>query len=278
MKLQYPRHKVVYRTVGGSGSMENYNVGFMDKSGKKEDHVDYNPRFYSVVYVLKGRGLYVDPHGNRYPLKEGSIFQRFPSMRHSTYIRSDEWNECFIQAGSRMFETLKAMRVAREDRFTGFIGINRPLIARFAGAMDRLESSEEENLPKVVVELLDIMTDVFALAYGGGDDDRIRSMVDSACRYLEADPDGNADIRKFCKDNGWGYEFFRKKFKEQTGIPPGRYRIRRLVNRSCKILNHSELQVSEIAEQLGYKSVYEFSAQFKKYTGLSPNAYRKGRG
>jgi len=37
-----------------------------------------------------------------------------------------------------------------------------------------------------------------------------------------------------------------------------------------------DLTVGEIAVKLGYASPYEFSAQFKRFLGISPHYYRSG--
>lgn len=57
-------------------------------------------------------------------------------------------------------------------------------------------------------------------------------------------------------------------------MAPGKYRIRRRLEFSCQLLNMPHLGVAEIAEQLGYASLFDFSKQFKKYMGMSPTAYR----
>ncbi|MCD8022008.1 MAG: helix-turn-helix transcriptional regulator, partial [Lachnospiraceae bacterium] len=40
-------------------------------------------------------------------------------------------------------------------------------------------------------------------------------------------------------------------------------------------LNENQLRISDISEQVGYRSVSYFSNVFKKYYGTSPQEYRK---
>ena len=44
------------------------------------------------------------------------------------------------------------------------------------------------------------------------------------------------------------------------------------------LLDMPELRIYEIAEKLGYKSKAYFSSAFQKYTGMTPNEYRKRMG
>jgi two-component system, response regulator YesN len=48
------------------------------------------------------------------------------------------------------------------------------------------------------------------------------------------------------------------------------------IKKAMMLLNSTNLQVNEIAEQVGYESQHYFSTSFKKEVGVSPNQYRKG--
>ncbi|GKU84025.1 response regulator [Niallia sp. NCCP-28] len=48
------------------------------------------------------------------------------------------------------------------------------------------------------------------------------------------------------------------------------------IKKAIMLLNSTNLQVYEIAEQVGYESQHYFSTAFKKVVGVSPNQYRKG--
>ena len=83
------------------------------------------------------------------------------------------------------------------------------------------------------------------------------------------------DLKELCRENGWGYEKFRKIFKQSTGVSPAQYRLRRRLDQAkTLLLSDRDMPLSEIAIRLGYTNVYEFSAQFKKSTGQPPGKFR----
>ena len=53
------------------------------------------------------------------------------------------------------------------------------------------------------------------------------------------------------------------------------YVIKCRIERACFLLKYTNMSIAEIAAELNYKTVFYFSRQFKKITGIPPGAYRK---
>ena len=263
------------RTLGPVGSRELLGAGFMHKPDKRRDHLDYAPRFYSLCYLISGSGEY---HlGNRiWKLSPGDYFQRIPGQVHSTYIEPDgSWWECFLDFGPQLTAALAGMRVIDPGRPVGHAGLSRELINDFAGVLQSLRSSPEHELPLLLPRMLELHSRVLSRGSGTETDEK-SAMIRRACRLLSENLDARIDLRAFCERRGWGYELFRKEFTAAVGVPPGHYRIRRRMDAARHLLRaEPNLQISAIADRLGYVSVYEFSAQFKKHLGMSPRAYRQ---
>ena len=69
--------------------------------------------------------------------------------------------------------------------------------------------------------------------------------------------------------------YFRKLFKDVMGISPINYIQSVKIGKAKKMLNSDYSSITDIAYSLGYNNVYEFSRDFKKYTGISPSKYVK---
>lgn len=67
--------------------------------------------------------------------------------------------------------------------------------------------------------------------------------------------------------------YFRKLFKDVMGISPISYIQSVKMGKAKKMLNSDYSSITDIAYSLGYNNVYEFSRDFKKYTGISPSKY-----
>jgi AraC-like DNA-binding protein len=68
---------------------------------------------------------------------------------------------------------------------------------------------------------------------------------------------------------------FKGKFKEQLGVPPGEYLLRRRTEIAAAMLARGDRNLTEIALDLGFSSAQHFSQTFKKFLGVSPQSWLK---
>ncbi len=68
--------------------------------------------------------------------------------------------------------------------------------------------------------------------------------------------------------------YFRKLFKEYSGISPNEYIINTKIERAKKYLEHENISILEVSEILGFESESYFSRLFKKKVGISPIKYK----
>ena len=69
--------------------------------------------------------------------------------------------------------------------------------------------------------------------------------------------------------------YFRKTFEAVFGLSPIRYLHNLRIAKAKTILSGDYDSIAQVAESVGYNSVYHFSKMFKTYTGMSPSQYAK---
>ena len=67
---------------------------------------------------------------------------------------------------------------------------------------------------------------------------------------------------------------FAKTYRDLTGQAPIEAFIQMKMAHACRLLDESQLEVRQIAEQLGYADPYYFSRLFRRVVGLAPSHYR----
>jgi AraC family transcriptional regulator len=73
------------------------------------------------------------------------------------------------------------------------------------------------------------------------------------------------------------YNYLSNLFSSVEGITLEQYIIRQKIEKVKELLFYDELNLSEIANRMGYSSVAHLSGQFKKITGFTPSELKKAR-
>ncbi len=71
------------------------------------------------------------------------------------------------------------------------------------------------------------------------------------------------------------YHYLSTLFSSTEGLTIEKYVILQRIERVKELLQYDEMNLSEIADSLGYSSVQHLSQQFKKVTGLTPTGYKQ---
>jgi AraC family transcriptional regulator len=108
---------------------------------------------------------------------------------------------------------------------------------------------------------------------------RIVSSIKTAVLEFVRDPSPKSRKLKFSsflsdklnKD----YNYISNLFSELEGTTIEQYLINQKIERVKELLVYDELNISEVAHQLGYSSVQHLSNQFKKVTGLTPSHFKQ---
>ena len=78
----------------------------------------------------------------------------------------------------------------------------------------------------------------------------------------------NASKKSFISET-----YFRKLFKENFGISPKQYVVKRRIKYAASLIVAGYYTLSEIADLCGYSDYKHFSSEFKKIMGTSPSKY-----
>ena len=106
-------------------------------------------------------------------------------------------------------------------------------------------------------------------------DRRLREQMETWMKAHINDTQVTAD--SFAQALGYGRTNFFKKVKQLMGMSPNDYIKKIRMEEAASLLINTNMTAAEVAFKCGFEDQYYFSKSFKKYYGVPPSQYRKGK-
>ena len=107
----------------------------------------------------------------------------------------------------------------------------------------------------------------------GQDPELLRRLLRAKDR-MDAGSHEEWPVRRLARVSGVSEAHFARSFRDAFGLPPHRYLLTRRLERAKALLRDTELSITEIAFQTGWKSLGTFGRTFRDVTGESPRELR----
>ena len=97
---------------------------------------------------------------------------------------------------------------------------------------------------------------------------RVKDLIDRA--YAD-----DLDVNALAQSAAVSPAYFSRSFKAAFGETPHQYLMSRRMERAMALLRSGEHSVTDVCFAVGFASLGSFSTQFRRFVGVSPNAYRR---
>ena len=278
MDTEYHINKSYIGAPRPLGSIELVQIGrlFFRGAGEVREHL--HRRWFELTVITHGVGE-VTAGGVAVPVREGDVFLSLPAELHG--IRSSaeapmryDFFSFYTEDADLSAELERLLRdggtpEARRFRDGGI----RPLIG---GMLDALEDSEglfSERLLALLAEETVIRT-CRALAKTPPPAPGVDRLCFRMMQYIDAHVFTLHGTQELAEVFGYNYSYLSSLFKRTTGGTlsdyhrEARWRVARL------LLKEGKATVTEIAEMVGYSSVYVFSRAYRERFGRPPSRDR----
>ena len=114
------------------------------------------------------------------------------------------------------------------------------------------------------------------IGHGGMAPHRLRKAIGLIDHHLAVEDEGRVALRVIAKEVGMSYFHFSRAFKQSMGMTPTNYIAERRIERAKKLMQETDLPISEIALRSGFSSQSHFTTSFRRLAGVTPRSFRKG--
>lgn len=98
--------------------------------------------------------------------------------------------------------------------------------------------------------------------------------IRNAIQRIHDQPTQMFAIRELARWCGLSESRFKERFRDEVGVPPAEYMMRRKIDAAKALLLSGDQTVTKIALDLGFSSSQYFATTFRRYTGRTPGEYR----
>ncbi|ASK30440.1 AraC family transcriptional regulator [Chryseobacterium sp. T16E-39] len=261
------------------------------------DMIDECPRgihthtFFEFVYVIKGAGVQ-NINGDQFSYEPGHLFLLAPQDNHTFEIKSTS-RFFFIRFNATYLKTNTAAKglVNRLEMILRNISSQSGCILKRENDKQVIESlmhfiinehMRQDLFHKEVVDqyintLLVIVSRNISITLPDGIDENSDSKVLDILNYIQQNISSPDKIKAEHIGNTFGVAeaYLGRYFKHHTGERLQNYILNYKFKQVENRLLHSDMRISEIADEFGFTDKSHLSKAFKKHTGVNPTEFRK---
>jgi AraC family transcriptional activator of pobA len=244
--------------------------------------------FYHVVWVTRGHGVHLID-SEKYEVKPNSLFFMSPGQVHDFQLSED--TEGYTINFSAEFYALQLKNKDSLNEIPVY-AIEQPISAVYLdeaqaddlrklidGIADEYEGEQSGHHDVLRAYLSIFLVKASRMAEPAANGDPTQRSVSITRRFkglLEQHFRTVSEVEQYARMLRITERALNEATRRAAGATAGKLMRERVMLEAKRLLLHSEVAVSEIADQLSFDDPAYFSRCFKKHTGRSPVDYRQG--
>ena len=230
-----------------------------------------------LIYNVEGRGT-IRVGGQIFQLAADHFFIIPPNLAHSYYANEENpWSIYWIH-----FEGRKARHLV--GRVLQPVAVERSKTSRInerLALFDELFRNLERGFSIEILEYISLCLPRLLASFTHLEQYRIvneqmtKDPVRQSINFMLENIKTKLKLADLSAVVNLSSSHFSRLFFARTGHSPIDYLIQLKIQRSCRLLDNTELTIAEIAREMGFDDQFYFSRQFRKVMNMSPRDYRR---
>lgn len=252
---------------------------------------------FLMVHIISGEGSFIVDNV-RYPVAENSLVWIPPDTEHEMYGESPRMELGYIHFDliydpeRSHWDAMIPERVCNLNRYRKLLHPEIPdeEIRSWSGELFHgntplairqlfhqiIQTHRREG--RHTLQLGGMLTELVALIseernYPANKIKQIQLFRKAASAISEA-TDREPDLKKLAAELKISTSHLRNLFHYYRNCSPRAFHQMARISKGCELLSYTDMNISEIADALGFGSIYSFSRAFKSVMGMSPSRFR----
>lgn len=242
-----------------------------------------HPDMIEICYLAKGSQEYF-VNNETFTLYGGDIFITFPNEIHGTGNAPEEKGILYWMVLKRPKQECEYLGLSYSEAHKLFFRLQQlPKRLFKAGSececilqkITQIYFQKKESL--TAMRLNNLLVSFLLHIIQEGEKSLSRTCgerITEIIRYINGNIFETLDLDFLANKCNLSLSRFKHLFKEETGIPPSEYIIRKKIEKAQEMMDENKHSIKDIAYDLGFSSPAYFSTVFKQYNGYSPTSYK----
>ncbi|MBP1640029.1 MAG: transcriptional regulator [Bacteroidetes bacterium] len=230
---------------------------------------------FQLVYITKGEGKFYTSKDQCVDVKEGDIMLLMPGLWHCYYpSKKTGWNEYWIGFKGEVMDLRARNGFLNHENCIYKVGMRDEIVNLYQQAIN-VATTESTAYQQVLAGIANLLLGL-SMAYDKEQQFENYTVLQmtKAKMIIRENIYSKITPEEIANTLNMSYSWFRKTFKEFTGLSPASYMQKLKLQAAKDSLVSTNLSIKEIAYTLHYDNSEHFSTQFKKHVGVSPKDFR----
>lgn len=240
--------------------------------------IDFTPKDYHMFHFIEfGKGVF-ESGEKQYKLQRGALFYIPPRSAPSYYPdEKDPWTYLWVgfkgEKSDALLNECGISNISPVMSFSDSSAVERC----FYGIFNSYQGKRAFNLETLsyMYRMFHLMITLKPAKSEKTDVSQKSSHVEEAKQFIANNYQFSITVSDIARSLSLTPNYLANIFTEKTGESPKQYLTKYRMMRAQHLLQSSNYKVKEIAARVGFENQMHFSAEFRKFCGMSPIEYAK---
>jgi len=272
-----------------------FNSVYYFEFSKNFYHAEESHHFWELVYVDSGK-INAISNGIGVSLSQGQVIFHKPDEMHSHISNKVDPNNLLVisftcESKAMDFFDGKIFTLGKAEKkiLNLFLEEAKKALKKISGSFYDKAPLDFSDAAFGSMQLMSALLEEFLISLirlndentseikAGYESKKIveNTLAETVREYLAAGIYGNLTLGEICSKFNISKSYLCKIFKENYGKGVIDYYLNLKMSEAKKLIRTEKYTVSQISDMLSFSCIHHFSRSFKRFTGMSPNEYKR---